>query len=303
MTRSPATIPYSRYYLILAPLFFIAASVSPCAAADPPAKKVVFIAGAPDANHTKGTHEYAQSVRLLQHCLDMSPNVRGLKTETHFNGWPKDPATLDTADTIVVVASGSDRNEKDHPLLAQERLAALDKQMRRGCGLVLIHWCTFFPNAGAGEKALEWVGGHFDYQSGPPPRNWASAIQTTTFDVKPGTPDHPVCRGLTPFRIKEEFYYQLKFRTNDSRLKPVLKAKVPGVEPEQTVAWTVERQDGGRGFGFTGGPFFSNWWVPEFRQLVLNAIVWTAKAEVPAAGVESTPPRPEAFQTYLPADP
>jgi hypothetical protein len=43
--------------------------------------------------------------------------------------------------------------------------------------------------------------------------------------------------------------------------------------------------------------------VPEFRKLVLNAIVWTAKGEVPANGVESTPPRPEAFQTYLPVDP
>ncbi|MBI3855332.1 MAG: ThuA domain-containing protein [Planctomycetes bacterium] len=50
----------------------------------------------------------------------------------------------------------------------------------------------------------------------------------------------------------------------------------------------MERKDGGRGFGFTGGHFFANWWLPEFRRLVLNAIAWTAKIEVPAGGVEST---------------
>src|SRR6185295_1505018 len=31
-----------------------------------------------------------------------------------------------------------------------------------------------------------------------------------------------------------------------------------------------------------------NWWLPEFRRLVLNAIAWTAKIDVPAGGVEST---------------
>ena len=54
------------------------------------------------------------------------------------------------------------------------------------------------------------------------------------------------------------------------------------------MAWAVERKDGGRGFGFTGGHFYANWWLPDFRRLVLNAIAWTAKIEVPAAGVEST---------------
>ena len=55
-------------------------------------------------------------------------------------------------------------------------------------------------------------------------------------------------------------------------------AVIPGEKKPQTVAWAVERKDGGRGFGFTGGHFFANWYVPEFRKMVLNAIVWTAKA-------------------------
>ena len=52
------------------------------------------------------------------------------------------------------------------------------------------------------------------------------------------------------------------------------------------VAWAYERPDGGRGFGFTGAHFHKNWANESFRKIVLNALLWTAKAEVPANGVE-----------------
>jgi type 1 glutamine amidotransferase len=52
--------------------------------------------------------------------------------------------------------------------------------------------------------------------------------------------------------------------------------------------WAVERPDGGRGFGFTGGHDHDNWANDAFRKVVLNAIVWVAKGNVPAAGIEST---------------
>ena len=44
----------------------------------------------------------------------------------------------------------------------------------------------------------------------------------------------------------------------------------------------MERPDGGRGFGFTGGHFHRNWGDPNFRKLVLNAILWTAGLDVPS---------------------
>jgi hypothetical protein len=59
-------------------------------------------------------------------------------------------------------------------------------------------------------------------------------------------------------------------------------AKVP-----QHVAWAYERPDGGRGFGFTGGHNHLNWGHDDQRKLILNAILWVAKVEVPANGVES----------------
>jgi len=51
--------------------------------------------------------------------------------------------------------------------------------------------------------------------------------------------------------------------------------------------WVVERPDGGRGFGFTGGHFHDNWGNDSFRKVVLNAMLWLAKVDVPTDGVES----------------
>src|SRR5262249_41930636 len=160
-------------------------------------RKVVLIAGPLDKSHPPGTHEYEKSARLLKHCLDAAPDLKGVRAEVPLNGWPDDPKTLDDADTVVVLASGSDRREQDHPLLAGDRLAVLQKQMKRGCGLVLIHWATFVPKEKAGDKVLEWVGGYFDYESGPAKNGWYSKIQTVTVKATPGK--HPITSGIVPF--------------------------------------------------------------------------------------------------------
>ena len=55
----------------------------------------------------------------------------------------------------------------------------------------------------------------------------------------------------------------------------------------ETMMWAVQRPDGGRGFGFTGGHFHKNWSNDDVRKTVLNALVWVTKLDVPANGVES----------------
>ncbi len=92
--------------------------------------------------------------------------------------------------------------------------------------------------------------------------------------------------------MKEEFYFRIRFRDDDPRLKPILLRQAGGDVRADTVGWAVERKDGGRGFGFTGGHFYANWWIPEFRKLVLNAIAWTAKIDVPEGGVDSALEKP-----------
>ena len=120
-------------------------------------------------------------------------------------------------------------------------------------------------------------------------------------------PDHPASRGVKPFGSNDEWYFNMRFRDNMEGVTPLLSAVAPastmtrGEGPHSgnpdvkklvledkkpaVVAWAVERKDGGRGFGFTGGHYHAGWANDSQRTLVLNAIVWTAKAEVPAAGV------------------
>ncbi len=258
--------------------------------AEPPVRKIVLIAG-PITGHPKHAHEYEKNVILLKHLLDTCPNVKGIKTEAHFKGWPEDERTLEDADTIVMISDGGDHRETDHPLYVGDRFNKLAKQMARGCGYVQFHWTTFNPSR-VHNQITEWVGGYFDYEKGPAANKWFSAIQTWEGPVSLGTPEHPISRGVKPFTLREEFYFNLRFREQDARVKPIIVTRPPGAKVDQTVGWAVERQDGGRGFGFTGGHFYSNWWLPDFRRTVLNAIVWTAKVDVPEGGVESSLPEP-----------
>src|SRR6184192_4096119 len=259
----------------------------PGQAADHP-KKIVLIAGT-ITGHPKEAHEYEKNVILLKHLLETSPDLQGkVRVEAHFHGWPKDPATLEDADTIFMTSDGTDREEKNHPLYVGDHLQVIERQMKRGCGVVLFHWSTFNP-ARFHDRITDWAGGYFDYETGATPNHWYSAIQTWGAESKLAAPRHPIARGVKPFTTQEEYYYRIRFRENDPRLRPIVVTRPPRETNDFAVGWAVERADGGRGFGFTGGHFFANWWNADFRKLILNAIVWTARLDVPKNGVRSEP--------------
>jgi type 1 glutamine amidotransferase len=249
-------------------------------------RKVVFIAGT--KSHGPGEHEYEKSLKLLRDCLENSTNAGVFETELHLDGWPEEDATLENAHSIVLYSDGSDRKEEAHPLLRQDRLQKIAAQMKRGAGLVAIHYTVFVPQARAGEQFLDWLGGYFDYETGTAANKWYSRIETREYDVRPAS-THPITRGLTPFKMKEEFYFNIRFRDPDPRWSPVLTFG-EDKDPTKVVGWAVERKDGGRGFATTGGHFYKNWWNEDMRRMLLNAIVWTAKAPVPAGGVQSVIP-------------
>ena len=255
------------------------------------ARKVVLIAGkkshGPEGN---GIHDYPWSVKLLKCMLDAS-NMKGkLRVEFHLDGWPKDPSTLDDADTIMVISDGrdGDKYEEAPHLKSDAHVTAIEKQIKRGCGFMTFHFSTFAPDKYA-TQMLTWSGGYFDWETDGA-RKWYSAITTLESDVKLGSPDHPIHRGVKPFKMKEEFYYNIRFDPADKALKPLLEVSaLAGREPDgKIVAWARERENGGRGFGTTCGHFYENWKNDDFRKMMLNAIVWTAHAEVPEGGVQAT---------------
>lgn len=252
-------------------------------AAEP--RRIVFLPGT--KSHGPGHHEYARGLQLLLRALERSALAEQLECEIYYHGWPADDRALDHADCLVLFSDGSDRDRQAHPLLRPERLAKLDELAARGVGMVALHYTLFVPRDEAGERFLNWLGGFFDYESGPGTNHWYSAIGTHTTTCTPAE-GHPVCRGLTPFELHEEYYYRMRFRADDARLARLLTTRIPDEPEPQTVAWAVQRADGGRGFAFTGGHFHENWGVEGFRKLVLNAIVWAAGLEVPDTGIESS---------------
>ena len=251
-------------------------------------KKIVLIAG--KKSHGPKQHEYIKTIRLIKGMLQKASNVSGISCELVYNGWPEDPSILDDADLILMISDGQDGDLfSPVPFMYPDRMAIMEKQMKRGCGFSVIHFSTFAPNEW-GEEILEWGGGYFDWQDDEGERNWYSQIKILDTTVQLASPDHPISNGVRPeFSLKDEFYYNIRFRENDPRLVPVL--SVPALEGDQSlggvVAWAVEREDGGRGFSTTTNHFFATWWHPEYRKMMLNGIVWAAGGEVPPEGVEA----------------
>lgn len=272
--------------LLLAPLTAHSAAELP-----PAKKKIVLIAGkkshGPEGNRI---HDYPWTVKLLKVLLERS-NIRDqVSAEVHFNGWPQDERTLDDADTIMIVSDGrdGDKFEEAPHFLNPARTAVIERQMKRGCGFVTFHFSTFASEANR-RQILEWSGGYFQWET-QGLRKWYSAIKVLDAELALPTPGHAIMNGVTPFRLKEEFYYNLRFDPTDKALVPLLAVPtLPGREPDgHWVAWARERTDGGRGFGTSCGHFYDNWKNDGFRKMMLNAIAWSAHVKVPAKGVESS---------------
>jgi type 1 glutamine amidotransferase len=250
-------------------------------------KKILLLAGS--ASHGRGEHEFNAGCQLLKKCLDAVP---GIKTELQTNGWPKDESAFDNVAAVFIYSDGGG----GHPFNRPERLKKIDELAQRGVGIGAAHYAVEVPKGAAGDKFLDWIGGYFEMHWSVNP-HWDADFTKL--------PNHPVSNGVQPFKINDEWYYHMRFRPEMKGVTPILTALPPRKtvgadgthsgnpdvraaiergEP-QHVMWVTERPEGGRGFGFTGGHFHRNWGDENFRKVVLNALLWIAKAEVPKEGV------------------
>jgi type 1 glutamine amidotransferase len=284
MNRSFTFMPR---FIIIPLLACLALATATATAAD---KKVLLVAGLP--SHGAGAHEHNAGVLLLQKCL---AGTNGLKVEVSLNGWPRDAAALVGVDAVVMYCDGGVK----HLALAENRLAVLTALAARGVGIGCIHYAVE-PTKDKGQaEFLRMIGGAFETHWSVNP-HWDANFKSL--------PEHPITRGVKPFTIRDEWYFNMRFVDGRKGVTAIL-AAVPDSSvtsrpdgphsgnPEmraqvargdaQVVSWAYERPDGGRGFGFTGAHYHANWGNEDFRRIVLNAILWLAKMEVPAAGVQS----------------
>ena len=263
--------------------------------------KAVFISGKP--SHGRLAHEHRAGNMILAKGL----NESGLPIEAvlvpHY-GYPKDESILNGADTIVIFCTG----HGGHVL--NPKLKQFDALMKKGTGVVMIHWATEAIKGDPGNKFLEWMGGFCDL-------NWSvNPHWTPNFKAQ----KHPIWNGVKPFSVNDEWYYHMRFVKDLKGVTPILtdvpltktlkrpdgaRSGNPAVRKavangeSQHVAWAYERPDGARGFGFTGGHVHMNWQHDDNRKLMLNAILWTANVEIPKDGVPSKTPTKEEMHINL----
>jgi type 1 glutamine amidotransferase len=265
-------------------------------------KRIVLIAGRP--SHPPGMHEFRAGCLLLQKALSGIP---GLTVSVYDMGWPAkevdgkrvdDSALLEGADAVLIFADGG----KNHPAIQGDRPKVLDALAAKGAGLGFAHYGVEVPAGVPGETMQRWIGGFYETHFSVNPM-WKPDFQKF--------PSHPITRGVGPFATHDEWYFSMRWTPDaaaKAKITPLLVAtpsdevrKGPYVSPRgpydhiiaesgkaETMMWVSERPDGGRGMGFTGGHTHANWGDVNQRRIMLNALLWLAKIEVPAAGVQDT---------------
>lgn len=280
----------------------LGAMTAPSVFAAAPARKLVLLAGRP--SHGPMEHEFNAGVLLLQKCLSRVP---GLEIEHYRNGWPDSDKAFEGASGIFLYADGGG----GHPFIQNDRLSIVGDLMRRGVGLMCVHFAVEVPKDKGGKQFQDWIGGYYEHL-------WScNPMWTPEFNE---LPSHEITRGVKPFAIRDEWYFNMRFRPDMKAVTPILSAKPsdatrdgPYVYPRgpyphiqkakgraETMMWAVERPDGGRGVGFTGGHFHQNWKDDNFRKVVLNAAVWICKIEVPREGIESSVTKEEIKENLDP---
>ena len=214
----------------------------------------------------------------------------------HDFGWPKDDAAFEGIDAVLIYADGGG----GHPAIQKDRAKLIDGLAKKGIGIGCAHYGVEVPKGDPGKYMQDWIGGYYEHAFSVNPM-WAPDFKNF--------PKHPIARGVKPFKVVDEWYFNMRFRKDGvGKITPILVAtpsdKVrngPYVWPKgpykhiqaekgrpETMMWSYVRKNGGRGFGFTGGHKHQNWGNDNYRKAVLNGLLWIAKAKVPKNGVPST---------------
>ena len=260
--------------------------------------RVLIVVG--PSNHPPGTHEVAAGGRVMKHFLENMSNLPGVKAEV-VEGWPAKDLRA-AASTVVFIGDQFPPNRLPD---AKRNLAELDEMMKRGCGIVCVHYATGLTAGDVAEDGehplLHWMGGYFATRC-QHHQSVAKVFQAAT--ISPAA-EHPINRGWKEFTLHDEPYINNYFGKDGNRPAPnvtVLATSLlpPEAPKRETVAWCVERPDGGRGFGIVMPHFYQHWTHEDLRRFILNGIVWTAKLDVPADGVKTASPDLAAFKPVSP---
>jgi quercetin dioxygenase-like cupin family protein/type 1 glutamine amidotransferase len=270
----------------------LASAAAPAAAAAPAGPTIVLIGG-DKQGYPRTEHDYPDGILAIERLIKGSPQFQALNptVKSFPTGFPSDLSQIADAD-VVLLYFGMDYRTMSDVLDNEPRREAIARLMAKGAGLIALHQASTVPDRNSLVPMADWLGAV----------RFGMADRTTEIaQIRiAGAGKSPVANGLKPFEYLDEFYPTLTFSTTD-KITPILTAKVhiqtrdnkPVFEDpaaDHVIAWTAERPNGGRSFGFTSGHYLLTFDQPEIRTMLLNAILWTAKRDVPAAGATTNAP-------------
>ena len=234
---------------------------------DPKAVKIVLIAG---SNFFKaGEHDYIAGCGTLADLLKQTPNVAPVLAID----WPTKPETFAGAKAVVFFTDGAEK----HEALKGTRLAEVQKLVDSGAGLVFLHQTVDVPKD-LGDRMRGWAGAA--WEKGYSQRaHWVAEFDKF--------PDHPICRGVTPFKIDDGWLFQLRFADGKKGVTPLVRTVNPkgGKDGDDAiVGWAFEHGEKGRSFNFTGCHLHASFAQEGYRRFLVNGILWSAGVDIPVMG-------------------
>lgn len=271
----------------LAALFFVS-SQSIMSATVPPPRLTIALIGGDKQGYPRSEHDYPDGILAIERLIKGSPQLQAFNPviKAFPAGFPADLSQIAGANVVVLYFGADYRPPRmTNPLEDPARLGAIKQLMTKGAGLIALHQASTVADQTSPIPFADWLGAI----------RYGMADRTTevaAVQIAGGT--NPVARGLKDFDYLDEFYPTLSF-SKTTKVTPILIARVhiqtrnnkPVFEEppaDHVIAWVAERPNGGRSFGFTGAHYLATFDQPEIRTVLLNAILWTAKRDVPAGG-------------------
>jgi putative heme-binding domain-containing protein len=222
---------------------------SDVAVTTPKPVKIVLVDGLKD--HGPGEHDYPAWRVAWSDLLSAAPGV-DVSTARDF---PSE-SQLNTADVLIFFQKGS---------FTAARGASLDRFLKRGGGLVLVHWAVNGDDRAADfarRIGLASTAGGISYRHGP-------------LRLEVEDPKHPIMRNISQLDLYDESYWRL---SGDAKQVQVLASSVEEGELRPQV-WL---KDHGTGRVFVSIPGHYNWTFddPIFRILLLRGIAWSAQEPI-----------------------
>ena len=283
----------SAICILAAVAFFSAAAVtSGFSAAAAPSGPTIVLIGGDKQGYPRTEHDYPDGILAIERLIKGSPQLQAINpvVKSFPTGFPSDLSQIADAD-VVLLYFGMNYGAMSHVLDDAPRRAAMEWLMAKGAGLIALHQASTVPDQKSAVPMADWLGGV---------RFGMADRSTEIAPVRISGAGNPVANGLKAFEYLDEFYSTVTFSTT-TKVTPILIAKVhiqtrnnqPVFEDpaaEHVIGWAAERPNGGRSFGFTGAHYLLTLDQPQIRTALLNAILWTAKRNVPAGGATTNAP-------------